>query len=92
MDNDSLSFGYTEIKLNAVWEGRAGGMRFNITILLYVLFLSIKYMHSIDNATYALLNMIYATSYCLRHYNELCKKNKCVCGVITEKYGNKIAQ
>ena len=26
MDNDSLSFGYTEIKLNAVWEGQGGGI------------------------------------------------------------------
>ena len=25
MDNDSLSFDYTEIKLNAGWEGRGGG-------------------------------------------------------------------
>ena len=31
------------------------GMRYNITILLYVLFLSIKCMHSIDNVIYAAL-------------------------------------
>ena len=37
---------------------------FNITILLYMLFLSIKCMHSIDNAMYALLNTIYAASNC----------------------------
>ena len=29
MNNDSLSFGYTEIKLNAGWEGRGGGNREN---------------------------------------------------------------
>ena len=27
MDNDSLSFGSMEIKLNAVWEGREGILR-----------------------------------------------------------------
>ena len=32
----------------------------NITILLHMLFLSIKCMHSIDNAVYALLNTIHA--------------------------------
>ena len=48
-------------------------------------------MHPIDNAMYALLNTIDAASYCLRRYNDLCKKiNDCVCGVITEKLGNKI--
>ena len=26
MDDDSLSFGYTEIKLNAGWEGQGGGL------------------------------------------------------------------
>ena len=38
-------------------------MCFNITILLFMLFLCIKCMHSIDNAVYALLNMIHAASY-----------------------------
>ena len=50
-------------------------IRFNIIILLHMLILSIKCMHPIDNVIHALLNMIYAASYCLRSYNELCKKN-----------------
>ena len=152
MDNDSLSFDYTEIKLNADWEGWGGGIEktsnvcyghiclhgkvdsyqsiysictftieccstsrkcfitknwivntnviksscsenkfqianlknfvytylkicFNITILLYMLFLSIKCMHSIDNAVYALLNTIHATSFWMWRYNGLCEKN-----------------
>ena len=56
-----------------------------------MLFLSLKYMHSIDNAVYTLLNMIHAASYWVWNYNGLCKKiNNCVCGIITRKYGKNL--
>ena len=48
---------------------------FYITILLYILFLSIKCMHSTDNAVYALLNMIHTESYWVRRSEGLGKKN-----------------
>ena len=58
-----------------------------------MLFLSIKRMHSIDNAMHALLNTIHAASYWMLCYNDLCKNiNNFMCGVITGKYGNKIAE
>ena len=58
-------------------------MHFNITILLCMLFLSIKYMHSIDNAMYTLLNTMNAASYWVWRFNGLCKKfNSCVCSAI----------
>ena len=54
-------------------------IRFNITILLHMLFLSIKCMHFIDNAVYALLNTMHIASYWVRRYNGLCKYfNNCV--------------
>ena len=63
-------------------------IHFNITILFYMLILSTKYMHYIDNVLYELLNTIHAVPYWMRHYNGLCKIfNNCVCGVITGKYG-----
>ena len=58
-------------------------MHFNVTILLYMLFLSIKCMHSMYCAVYTLLNTIHMASYWVQCYNGLCKKfNNCVCGVI----------
>ena len=66
-------------------------MCFNITTLLYMLFLIIKYMHSIDNAACTLLNIMHAASYRVWSYNGLCKKfNNCVCSVITERYGTRL--
>ena len=58
-------------------------MHFNITILLCMLFLSIKYMHSIDNEVYAFLDGMHMALYWVRCYNGLCKKfNNRVCAVI----------